>query len=346
MNNMKKNSYKFIFLLLVILGISIVISVTIGSSSINFISALKIVLFKIFNLDTSQFLAKDIAIIYILRLPRILIACVVGASLAISGLVLQSLLKNPIASPYTLGVSTGASIGVALVIVTGFTIPFIPNYTQVFIGFISAFLVVIFVLSITKKFDKNLSNTTIVLVGLVLSLTLNGLLTLIILYANNDSKSIIYWQMGSLSLKTYDNLLVLLPFFIVGSVFCAFKTYELDALGFGEIEASIIGVDVKKVKLQVIIIATMLTGSAVATTGTIGFIGLVSPHIARKILGGKHRFLLIVSAIIGAILLIWADTIARTILSPSELPVGAITSLIGGPFFGYIYLRKRGLSNA
>ncbi len=338
---MKLSNNKIILILGLCLILSLVITVTIGSSDISFIEAIKIILYKVFNLGDGDFAKKDVAIVYILRLPRVILACIIGASLAISGLALQSLLKNPIASPYTLGVSTGASIGVATVIVMGFTLPLIPQFTFVVVGFISSLLVVLVIIGVTQKFDSNLSNTTIILVGLVTSLTLNGLLTLIILFAGDNAKNIIYWQMGSLSLKTYSNIIVILPFFIVGFTMLYLRNLELDALGFGEVEATIIGINVKRVKLEIIIYATLLTGSAIATTGTIGFVGLVAPHIARKLLGGKHCYLIIASALIGAILLMWSDTVARTILSPSELPVGAITSLIGGPFFGYIYLKKR-----
>ncbi len=321
--------------------ITLIICITIGSSEIDFVTSLTIIYRKIFNLTMDNFSHKDIVIIYNLRLPRVLIAALVGSALSLSGLVLQSLLKNPIASPYTLGVSTGASIGVAIVMVTGYSLPFLASYTLPFIGFISAFAVVMFIILLTSKFDNSFSNTTIVLVGIVISLTLNGVLTLLILFAKENTRNIIFWQMGSLSLTSFSDIIILLPFFLIGTIFLSLKYLELDGLSFGETEALLMGMEVKSLKYQIIILATLLTGSAVALTGTIGFIGLIAPHIARRTFGSKHAYLIPASILLGAILLIISDTLARTLISPSELPVGAITSLIGGPFFAYVYLKKR-----
>ncbi len=327
--------------LVTIFVIVLIAGVAIGSSNISFIETTKILFAKTFNLSLAEFSEKNVAIISSLRLPRVLAAALVGAALALSGLVLQSLLNNPIASPYTLGVSTGASIGVAIVIITGISLPLIGSFTLPFMGFIFAFLVVMGILLVTSRYDKNFSNTTIILVGIVTSLTLNGVLTLLILFAKDNARNIIYWQMGSLSLTTFNELLTYLPFFVIGTILLSIKYLELDALTLGETEALLTGVEVKKVKYQIIILATLLTGGSIAITGTIGFIGLIAPHVARKIFGNKHAYLIPSSMLIGAILLIISDTLARTLLSPTELPVGAITALIGGPFFAYVYFKKR-----
>ncbi len=328
-------------LLLIAFLVVLIFGIAIGSSNITFFETIKILLSKIFNTPIEGIDDKMVTIVMSLRVPRVLVAAIVGSSLALSGLALQSLLGNPIASPYTLGVSTGASIGVAIAIVTGFTLPFLPSMTFPFMGFVFAFLAVIIILTLTSVFDKNFSSMTIVLVGMVVSLTLNGVLTLLIVFAKENANSIIFWQMGSFSLASYQQLFIVLPFFIIGSVLLGFKYLELDALSLGETEAKLSGVEVKSVKYKIIILTTLLTGAAVSITGIVGFIGLIAPHIARRLFGEKHFYLIPSSMLIGSMLLIIADTVARTIMSPTELPVGAITALIGGPFFAYVFFKKR-----
>ncbi len=335
-----KNSLIFL-LLTALLVLLVCVGVSLGSANIGVPQVFKIITHAPFGLQIEDIEPNHIAIVLKLRLPRVVLGCIVGASLALSGLALQSLLNNPIASPYTLGISTGASIGVSFVILTGFTLPVFTSLTVPIVGFISAFVVVLMIIGLADKFDANLSNVTIVLIGLVVSLTLNGVLTLLIFLAQDSARDIIYWQMGSLSLKTMKNVYMIIPFFLTGSLLLLYRCRELDVLSFGEVDAKLLGVSVKRIKYEIVILTTLLTGSSVALTGTIGFIGLVAPHIARKMFGMKHIYLMPGAMLLGAINLVGADIIARTIVPLSELPVGAITALIGGPFFGYVYLRRR-----
>ncbi len=334
------NKYKLL-LLSILLIITVISSICIGSSDITINSVIEVFNNKLFGINNgvSQ---KDISIVWYIRVPRILVGMLCGFSLAISGLIMQSLLKNPIASPYTLGISTGASVGVAIAIITGVTIPFVPMLTLPLFGFIGSVLTILFVIMLASTFDEDMSSATIIIIGMVVSLTLSGILTLIIFMAKDDARSIIYWQMGSLAQKQYKDIIVLLPVILISIFVLLIYSTELDILAFGEHQAKLLGVETNRIKIIIIIFSTLLTGVVISITGILGFIGLISAHIARKIFGNNHRILIFSSGMIGAILLIISDTFARTIASPAELPVGAITSLIGGPFFAYVYLNRKG----
>lgn len=333
---------KLIAISLIILLVIIWIGTAVGSSSIQIPAVLAILGNKLFRIPLPNSISSnEVTIIWVLRFPRVILGLIIGASLAVSGSCIQSVLRNPLASPYTLGVSAGASFGVALVIISGYTIPFLGKFTLTTVGLISGLLTVIFVINFSSKIDRYLSNQTIILAGMVLSLFINALLTVIIALSHEEMKEIIYWQMGSLSLRSWSYIQAILPFFIVGILGIMYYSKELDALSFGEENALSLGVDVKKVKRRLIFFSAVLTGSAVAVSGTIGFIGLVAPHIVRKIFGPRHCVVIPLSIVFGGIFLILTDLVARTIISPAELPVGAITALLGAPFFGLIYFSKR-----
>ncbi len=334
-------SKTFIVLLFFSLIFICILATFLGSVGVGFQDTISIIVGKILNKPINNIDDKYVAIIWKIRFPRVILSAIVGAGLAAGGTAIQSVLKNPLASPYTLGVSSGASFGVALSIFFKVTIPILGAFTLPFIGFVFAFATIFFVLLLTNRFDKNFANNTIVLIGMITSLFINAILTLLIYFSGDDAKQIIYWQMGSLSSKNWNHVVIILPFFIIGVIGLFFLNRELDALSFGENSAKSLGVDVKKVKLYLILFASIITGSLVSITGTIGFIDMVSPHIARKLVGSRHVYVLPTAMIIGAIFLVMADLVSRTIVSPSELPVGSITALIGAPFFAYIYLIRK-----
>lgn len=278
-------------------------------------------------------------IILNIRLPRVLVAFVVGASLSVSGICIQSLLKNPLASPYTLGVSSGA--GLAATISYVFKLSFLGAYTTQFLAFIGALATIYAIIKFVSIIDSNLSNETIVLTGMILSLFLGALISLIMLMNLEDSKQILLFLSGSLILKGWNELFLLLPFFIICTTYLFIRSKQLDILTFGEEDAHSLGVNVKKLKFEIMILTSLLTASAVATCGVIGFIGLVVPHISRKVFKSNHVLTIPMSAAIGGGFLIITDLIARTITPPLELPVGAITALIGAPFFAVIFIARR-----
>lgn len=312
-----------------------------GSSDISILDTISIILNKLFNLPLKEGVSSQhMAIVWKLRLPRVLLAFIVGGCLATSGSVVQSVLKNELASPYTLGVSSGASFGAGLVIVSGIYIPILGGFTLPLIGFIFGFVTVCFVMVFSAKIDKTMSNNTIILSGMVFSLFVNALLTTLSAFFSDDLKSITLWQMGSFAMKGWSYVGLILPFFIVGMLGVLRFTREMDILTFGEEQAKIVGVDTKKVKTKLFIYCSVLTGGSVALSGTIGFVDLIAPHVVRKIFGSNHKYVVPMSFVFGGCLMVVTDLIARTIFTPMELPVGAVTAIIGAPFFAYIYFKK------
>ena len=283
---------------------------------------------------------KDVSIIWKIRLPRVLLAFLVGGCLATSGAVVQSILKNQLASPYTLGVSSGASLGAGLVIITGITIPVIGSFTLPFVGFIFGLFTVYLVILFSSKIDKTMSNNTIILAGMVFSLFVNALLTTLTAMFSEDLKRIALWQMGSFAMKGWTYVGLIIPFCLVGMIGTLMYTKEMDILTFGEEQAQSVGVDTSKVKTKLFIFSAVLTGGAVSLSGTIGFVDLIAPHVVRKIFGSNHKYVIPMSFVFGGCLMVVTDLIARSVFAPTELPVGAVTALIGAPFFAYVYFKK------
>jgi iron complex transport system permease protein len=189
--------------------------------------------------------------------------------------------------------------------------------------------------------DKAMSNNTIILFGMVLSLFVNALLTTLTALFREEMRTLLLWQMGSFALKGWPYVGLMLPFFIIGSLGIARYTREMDILTFGEEQAQSVGVETQGIRKRLFVYTAILTGGAVALSGAIGFVDLIAPHTARKIVGSRHCYVLPMSFIIGGSLMVVTDLAARTIISPSELPVGAITAIIGAPFFAWVYFRKR-----
>jgi len=337
--NRKRN---LAFLTIPIVFLVICIGTSIGSSNINLFDIFSIIGNKLVNIPLKENVTgQEIAIIWELRFPRVLLAFLVGGALAVSGAVVQSVLKNPLASPYTLGISSGAGLGAALVMIFGVNIPLIQEFSLPIVGFIFGLFTVIIVIAFAKRVDKLLSNNTIILAGMVFSLFLNAILTTIGSMHGDSLKAISLWQMGSFSMKGWSYVKVFIPFLLIGIVGIILYTREMDILTFGEDSAKTVGVDTNKVKTRLFLFTAILTGSAVALSGIIGSVDLIAPHVVRKIFGAKHSLVIPMSFVFGGILMVITDLISRTIISPSELPVGAITALIGAPFFAYIYFKKK-----
>lgn len=339
---MNKKRKMLLWLSLPLAFLVICIGTSIGSSNINIFNIISVIGNKLFSIPLIEGVgSNDVAIIWIVRFPRVLIAFMVGAALSVSGAVMQSILKNPLASPYTLGVSSGASLGVGIYIILGVSIPFIGNLALPFIGFLSGLLTVIMVILFANRVDRGMSNNTIILSGMVFSLFASAMLTTISALNTHKIEAITMWQMGSFNMRGWSYLLVGLPFFIVGVSIVLRYSREMDILTFGEDGAKAIGVETEKVKKHLLFSTAVLTGSAVALSGTIGFIDLIVPHLVRKIFGSNHKVVIPMCILLGGSFMVLTDLVARTIISPSELPVGAITAIIGAPFFGYLYFSKR-----
>ena len=319
-----------------------ILGVLVGSSRIGPLDVFSIMAHKLFGMELPVHISDaDAVIVWTLRLPRVLLAFLVGGSLSVSGCVVQSVLKNPLATPYTLGVSSGASLGAGLVIVFGLSLPFAGRFTLPLVGFLCGMGTVVLVLAFSSKVDRSMSNMTVILAGMVFSLFFNAILTVVTALAKGDKlKHVTLWQMGSFSMRGWEYLQMLLPFLLIGLAVMLCLNREMDIMTFGEETASSLGVNTVRVKRILFFCAALLTGSAVAMCGTIGFVDLIAPHVARRYCGSKHRVLLPVCFVGGGCLMVLSDLIARTLISPSELPVGAITAIIGAPFFAYIYFKR------
>ena len=335
-----ENKKKLIISILIAF-IIISIGTSVGSSNINLLETVSILLNKCFNFAIKDGIdPKNIGIVWKLRLPRVLLAFLVGGCLATSGAVVQSILKNQLASPYTLGVSSGASLGAGLIIVTGIAVPVIGSFTLPLVGFLFGLATVFIVITFSSKIDRTMSNNTIILSGMVLSLFVNALLTTLTALFSEDMKSISLWQMGSFAMKGWSYVKLIIPFVIVWMIGIIRFTKEMDIITFGEEQAKAMGVETTKVKRKLFIYSAVLTGGAISLSGTIGFIDLIAPHVVRKIFGSNHTYVIPMSFLYGGCFMVVADIVSRTIIIPSELPVGAVTALIGAPFFAYVYFKK------
>ncbi|WP_417638014.1 FecCD family ABC transporter permease [Enterococcus faecalis] len=333
-------SKKTCLILMLLISMSMLfLGIKIGSVQISLTDLLQILVKKTVSEDGILE-----GIIWNVRLPRVVMDYLVGAGLAVSGTVMQSLLGNPLASSYTLGVSAGASLGAALIMVTGVTASILGAFLLPLTGFIFGLATVFLVLLFTQTMDSQMSNQTVVLVGMIMTLFVGAILTLITALFQDYLKQLVFWQMGSFSGSNWQKIAIYCPILLVSSLFLWFDANALDVLGLGEEHAMLAGVEVKTAKLRIILLASLLAGSAVSFVGVIGFVDLIAPHIVRRYLGATHRWLIPGSAILGGTIMVIGDTIARTILSPREIPIGLVTALIGAPFFLYIYFKKRGVA--
>lgn len=282
---------------------------------------------------------KSASILMAVRLPRVLCVALSGASLSICGAAMQGLLKNPLADGSTLGISSGASLGAALAIAFGFQLPQLPFSGPAILAALFAFGSLALILSLSYMLDSSFSTNTIILLGIVYSMFVSSILSLVVTFAPNKLKEITFWTMGSLAGSNYQNALVLAVMLAVCGTILIRLAEELNAFAIGEENAMNVGVNVTRVRLVVLITVSLLIGTCVSIGGTIGFVGLVTPHIIRLLTGPNHRRLLPASLFGGAIFLTLADLAARTIASPRELPIGVVTSFVGAILFVYIYYR-------
>lgn len=282
---------------------------------------------------------QALVIVRDIRLARILLAFLTGAALAMSGGVLQGLLRNPLADPFTLGVSGGAACGAALALSLGWSLPGLPVLPLC--ALCGAFAAMLLVLAISRL-GGGLSRESLVLGGIIVSTFLGAIIALIKSLNEESVSTIVFWIMGSFQGRGIEHIGLMLPYLLMGAAAVLIFSRELDILGLGGEQAAQVGVSVRRTRLILLAGASALAASAVCVSGIIGFVGLVVPHLVRMTLGSDSRPMLFFCALCGGILLLWSDVLARTILSHgAELPVGVITALFGGPFFCLIMIRGR-----
>lgn len=286
-------------------------------------------------------LITSYSIIVSVRLPRVLCVALSGAALSLCGAAMQGLLRNPLADGSTLGVSSGSSLGAVLAIAFGITIPGFPGGGTMLMAMLFAFASLVLILALAYRLDYSLSTNTIILVGVIFSMFANSIISLLVTFAGSRVKSIMFWTLGSLASSNYTNVLTLLiGLAVFGTMILCFAR-ELNAFAIGEDNARHIGVNVKRVKFIVLVAASALIGICVSIGGTIGFVGLVIPHMTRMITGPNHTRLLPATMFSGAVFLMLSDLISRVILSPRDLPIGVVTSFVGSIAFVYIFYRAR-----
>ena len=334
------NKKLIIIIILIISLITIIISIGIGSVPIPPSISVKILLYKLFNISFQGNIDKvQETILWNKRLPRALLAFLSGGGLAVGGVIMQSILRNPLASSYTLGISSGAAVGASIAILLGsamFGVATLPIF-----GLTFGLLTVFFAIALAAKLDKSMENNTIILTGMAFSLFANAIITVLMSFARQELQRLVFWQMGSFALKDWSQPIILFPVVIVFTLISLRYSTEMDIMTFGEEEAKISGVDMNKLKWILIAVSAILTGCIVSIVGIIGFIDLFTPHAARRIFGSKHKYVIPVSFLLGGCFMVFCDLISRTIISPTELPVGAVTALIGAPFFIYLYFSRR-----
>ena len=276
------------------------------------------------------------AIVWQLRVPRVLTAALVGGGLALCGAVMQALTRNPLADPYLLGLSSGASTGAVIVLVLGVSLA-LPVA-----AFAGAMLALVFTFAIGRTGGRS-SPTSLILAGLAVSAVLSALTSLVIFWsATNDSyREILGWLLGSLAGAQWPDVLLVAIVAAACAIPLLGSARTLDGFALGDTAASALGIPVERMRLALFACCALLTGALVAVSGAIGFVGLILPHATRAIVGVRHRALLPTSFLVGALFLLWADTIARTAFEPRELPVGIVTALIGGPVFAVLLTRVR-----
>jgi len=294
-------------------------------------------------LDTSLSIDKnpDAAILFHVRLPRCLMAAIVGAALAAAGVTFQSMLKNPLATPYTLGISGGSSLAAVIILVYAGSLSLRIPFLQPLAAFGGAVLTLWLVYKLGRR-RGILQNVTLILAGVTLNLFFGATILLIqFLVDPSQTVLIMHWLMGSLDIDRYEPILMIIPFQIAGIAILLYHARDMNLLSLDEMSAQSLGLRVPAVMKRLYISSSLIAGTAIAFSGPIGFVGLIIPHALRLVLGADHRLLLPVSYLAGGAFLVICDTAARTLLAPTELPVGVITALLGGPFFLALLIRPK-----
>ena len=326
---MNKKLSKWIFwlvLVVVIAILSVIFAFFIGSVKISFNEFIKLLNNKLDPISASIF--------FDIRLPRIILGFAVGGALAISGVFLQGIFRNPLVEPYSLGISGGAALGICLIIISGLASK-LGAVILPFAGFIGSISVIVLVYALNFK-KQSLRLQGVLLTGVMVSFIASSLVMLLMAISGRDSiTGIIFWIMGSLDQSNFHLIMVMVVVSLAGLIIGLLYAQQLNAFSLGEEEAIHLGIDTKKFKKVMFLVSSILTGCAVSVCGIIGFVGLVVPHFMRMLVGHDHRILIPTSFFAGASFLVICDIVSRTIISPLELPVGVITGIVGGSLFIY-----------
>lgn len=280
------------------------------------------------------------AILWNIRMPRVVLGVLVGAMLAIAGAAYQGVFRNPLADPYLLGVSSGAGLGATLAIVVGGAAGFAGVPIAAFAG---GMLAVAATYALGRTVGGSRSEVVIILAGVAVAAFANAIQTFFMQWHDDTLRQVYSWMLGRLTTDGWSDVVVVLPYVVVTVAVIALHRRTLDVMAVGDVEAASLGIDPARVRLLLVCVATLGTAAVVSASGLIGFVGIVVPHAVRLLVGPGHRLLLPLSLLVGAAFLVLADVLARTVMSPAELPIGVVTAAIGAPFFLVVLRRSRGV---
>jgi iron complex transport system permease protein len=326
-----------------LLLLSIILSVSMGTAALPLSQVWRIMLHQlpgIGGLIPVDWPESSEQIIMKVRFPRVVLALLVGAALSLAGAGFQGVLRNPLADPYTLGVASGSAVGAAFLILFGIQYALFGQWSIPIVAFATglASLWVVFRLANTHgKFQLE----TLILSGVVVQAFLGSLVSFMVSMSKKVINEILFWLMGSLSLRGWSYSMMLLPYVFIGLAILLGFGRALNLFAMGERQAAHLGVNVHRTKLIVLIVSTLMTAAAVSVSGVIGFVGLIIPHLVRLLVGPDYRLIIPLSALYGGIYVLWADTLARMLISPTEIPLGVVTAFLGAPFFAYLLSRHK-----
>ncbi len=330
------------FILLGILFFSILTAVTVGSANISVEQVYRVIIFQIFGIGNPESLSKGAVhdIVWYIRLPRIVLAMLIGICLSTSGVVMQAIVKNPLADPYILGLSSGASLGATAAILLGIGAKLGGNYVG-FCAFIGAFITSIMVM-ILANIGGRANSVRLLLSGMALNAMCSAFSSFIVYFADDAEgiRDITFWLMGSVAGAKWEHIGLIFPVVILGLTFFATQFRTLNLMLLGDEVAVTLGKDLNRYRTIYLVAVSILVGFSVYSSGMIGFVGLIIPHIVRMFTGTDHKKVVIISSLVGGIFLVWADVLSRVIIKGSELPIGVITSLVGAPFFVYLLAKR------
>ena len=330
--------------LLVLLGFSILAAVSFGTMSIPMGDVYRVIVYELFGWgDPAVWGSGGVHdVVWLIRLPRLVLAGGVGMGLSVCGVVMQAIVKNPLADPYVLGVSSGAYLGAVLAMLLGVGTSVFGGSAMGVLGCAGAFLVSLGVMALANLGGRA-NAVKLLLAGSALSAVCSGFSNLFIYILNDDhaTSAVVQWSMGSLAGADWESNGVILPVVLVGTLFFWSQYRNLNLMLLGDESAVTLGTDLHRWRLVYLLVSALLVGFVVYKAGLIGFVGLVIPHVVRMVFGTDHKKLLPLSALLGAIFLIWADVLCRIVLPGNELPIGVLTSLVGAPVFVYLMARRK-----
>jgi len=307
--------------------------------SVTILQNLDFIIVNGFREFTSGYFTTEEIVVWQLRLPRIFLGIIAGIGLGLAGAVMQAILRNPLASPYTLGISSGAGFGASLAILAGAGIVG-GKYLIVGNAFVFALLVSFIILALSSR--KGATPETMILAGIAMMYLFGAMTTILQYFGEAEAvKEAVFWMVGDLNRASWPVVTIILGVLACCAPLLMLKSWDLNVMGAGDETAKSLGVNVKRTRVITMVLSTFLVATIVCFTGTIGFIGLVAPHMTRLAIGGDNKYVIPVSGLLGAVILISADLVARTIIAPVILPVGAVTAFMGAPLFLYLIMRRR-----